>query len=116
MISEMRHHHQVLREFARELAMQESQFYNTCVNLLEDMVSPEEQTLLMQDPGGELWSTPDFTEKLHERMRQHSAMQFMRAIETMKEVLVELNEKFLIDTTRVYSVCRASSNFKLIAL
>lgn len=100
-IADMRHHRRVLEQFCRELDMEKCKFLNTCEGLFEDMVTAEEFDLLMSDPGGKIWSTALFQEKLSTRMRRHSIIQFLRAVEALRDTLDELNEKFTVEEGKV---------------
>jgi len=100
-MKEMRHHQHVLDEFSRELDMEKVKFVNTCLNLLEDTVTSDVMSKLMNDPTGDLWKGNDLQEKLCDRLRSHSVPHFVQAMETMKKVIDELNEKFGIDENTV---------------
>ena len=104
-MQEMRHHRHVLDEFSRELDMENVKFVNTCFDLLEDAVTSDELSSLMNDPGGDFWKAKDLQVKLHGRLRSHSIPHFVRAMETLKEIVDELNEKFGINESTVRHPC-----------
>jgi hypothetical protein len=100
-MNEMRHHQHVLDEFIRELDMERTKFVDTCYNLFEDTITGDELSSLMDDPSGECWRNEFFQRKLENRLRHHCVPDFVQAVETLKKVLDELNERFCVDEKKV---------------
>lgn len=105
-MKEMRHHLPVLKEFERELDMEHAKFVDTCYHLLGNTVAPKDLSSLMGDPGGDLWEAESLQAKIRSRLPSHSIEPFLKAIEAMKTVVDELNEKFGVDKSTVRTPIR----------
>ncbi|KAI5844286.1 hypothetical protein BZA05DRAFT_173374 [Tricharina praecox] len=117
-MKEMRHHLPVLKEFERELDMEHAKFVDTCYHLLGNTVAPKDLSSLMGDPGGDLWEAESLQAKIRSRLPSHSIEPFLKAIEAMKTVVDELNEKFGVDksTSSKRALKRLRKKFTLVVL
>ncbi|KAI5806084.1 hypothetical protein EDC01DRAFT_626183 [Geopyxis carbonaria] len=97
-IQEMFQHHTELRKFAVELKTEYTKFHNTCQNLLEDIVSPEESDELLNpktpERGTELWSSNDLRKQLETKLRKRTVEAFLNSVFGLEEVLKELYQRF----------------------
>jgi len=80
----------MLREFKAESAL----FENTCMRLLQEVVSAKEVIQLM---GGEGWDDTDFQERLAERMGENMAEAFAGEVKELSSRLSQLREDMGLD-------------------
>ena len=107
-IRDLRHHRHVLDEFVRDLEVEECKFKNIFFMLFEDVVTPEELTSVMRDPGETLRINPAFRTTLNSRLRQHSIDPFIRTAEALKAALDGLQGRFDNTEVRHHAVVRKS--------
>ena len=93
-VDAIRHHKQNLKEFRREIDMQLCIFHDTCCKLLGEETTNTEMKALMNDPQA-------VRIKLDGRLRSHAIQPFIDAVEKLREIFQELNDKFSIDATEV---------------
>ncbi|KAI5785805.1 hypothetical protein EDC01DRAFT_189016 [Geopyxis carbonaria] len=93
-IKDWHNYDRVLKCFARELKMEKCKFENTCLSLLEDMVSPGEIQNLMDNPGGDCWKQHHTMEALRRRLRPNTVPNYLEAIETLLEILQNMSKTF----------------------
>lgn len=93
---DMKRYEFILGQFKRDIEMESTHFEDTCYQLLQHMVLPEDTTLdnLIANPGGKVWKAGELQHALLRRLRPGSAMQFMCAAEELKYIMYTLGEKF----------------------
>lgn len=86
-----------LKSLIRELGMEKCKFENTCTSLLEGMVTDSDLTLLMESPGGSLWSELNLQEKLECRFSPGTVKCYMDAMKDLASTLQILQENLGLD-------------------
>ena len=86
----IRNEKQNLKEFRRELDMQLCIFHDTCCKLFGEETTDAELEAFMNDPEAT-------RKKLSGRLRGHAIEPFIFAVEALREMFRELNEKLKID-------------------
>jgi hypothetical protein len=93
LLQDMLHYKLLLKEFIRELDMENAKFINTCENLFED-TSPEDLSKLLSEPAPEIWKSAAIQAKLKSRLRPACIRQFTEAAESLNIALEKLKGKF----------------------
>ena len=90
-----------LKQLARTLDAERVIFRNTCENLLEGLVLPEELETLLNDPGGHGWSDRGLNTRLENRL-QGSYRVYLEQIEEMTTAIHNVQHKLgLIENEKV---------------
>lgn len=98
-IKSMRQHHIILKQYSREINMEQGHFENTYCELLEDMICPgdsQSTTLheLMTNPEHANWREENLRRILSLRLRAGSVDLFLDAVEELVSILGELEQIF----------------------
>ena len=96
----MMEYERVLKQYRREISMEQGHFEDMCYNLLEDMTEPEDSILheMMTDPRHEKWR-----EELHNALslRLRRPDSFIDAIKEFQTILDDLAITFSLDGGKV---------------
>lgn len=97
LINNWRRYRNRLQNYADSLETGKVCYLNTIELLLQDIVqSDDEIKLLMDDPGGDLWSKPEYEEKLMRRLGRSYEV-YLKTLHKMNNALKTLCEKLGAD-------------------
>lgn len=92
-----------LKEYANIMESAYVFFLDTLDELLGDIIlSDEELTLMLKEPGGTLWKKPEYEQRLRARL-DRSYSSYMKTVATLKDALEAMCERLGVD--RSGSVC-----------
>ena len=102
-----------LKEYATSLESALAWFQDTLDELLGNIVpSDEEIKLMLKDPGGEMWKSPEYEEKLRARL-DRSYNSYLRTVEQLVRDIRAMSEKLGVDkggvVCQIRILCRESS-------
>ena len=98
----------VIKHLIRRLRTEETKFYNTCTELLHDLVTAPVLALLLEKPGGFYWKDADLQIKLRQRLGR-SFNSYLEAVTDMTNVLDEFKDMLeLGDDNKVTNLCLSS--------
>ena len=87
----------LLQHIVRRLEVEQVKLYNTCTNLLQDLVDDDTLHLLLENPGGFRWREDSLRTSLKLRLGK-SFHVFLNTMNDMKEVVELLKARLDLDT------------------